>query len=289
MTKVRKKIYKRRISRSFGGDMVMVLVLTVFGLFMAMPFVYAIMQSLKPMEEIFAFPPRFFVMHPTLENYYMLTQAIGGTWVPVGRYALNSIIVLIISTAGHIIIAAMGAFPLAKMRFKGNRAISNFITYSLLFTAPVTAFPQYIIMAKCGMINTYYALILPSLAAPIGIFLLKNFMVQIPDSLLEAARIDGATNFQMLWKIAVPNVRPAILTLLIFTTQSVWNGANTGFIYSEQLKTLPTMLNQLAASGMARAGVAAAVAVVVMLVPIAIFIVSQSRIIETMAYSGIKE
>lgn len=289
MTKRRRVFYKRRISRSFKGDLLLVIVLAIFGAFMALPFLYAIMQSLKPMEEIFAFPPRFFVINPTLENYYMLTQAIGGTWVPVGRYALNSLIVLVVATSGHIIIAAMGAFPLAKMHFKGRRFISNLITYSLLFTAPVTAFPQYVIMAKTGMIDTYYALILPSLAAPIGIFLLKNFMVQIPDTILEAARIDGATNFQMLWRIAIPNVKPAILTLVIFTTQAIWNGANTNFIYSEQLKPLPTMLNQVAAAGMARAGVAAAVAVVIMMVPISIFIASQNRIIETMAYSGIKE
>ena len=143
-------------------------------------------------------------------------------------------------------VAAMGAFPLAKMQFKGKNAINKIITYALLFTAPVTAFPQYIIMAKVGLVNTYFAMILPPMAAPLGIFLLKNFMVQLPNGVLEAARIDGASNFQVMRKIALPNVLPALWTLVIFTTQSVWNGGSTNkFIYSESLKTLPVMLNQI--------------------------------------------
>lgn len=283
-------IYKKKVNRSVGGNTVLLLVLMLLGAFMIIPFLYAILQSLKPTEEIFAFPPRFWVNHPTLDNYFMLTQALEDTWVPLGRYVLNSLIVTTVATAGQILVAAMGAFPLAKMQFKGKNAINKIITYALLFTAPVTAFPQYIIMAKVGLVNTYFAMILPPMAAPLGIFLLKNFMVQLPNGVLEAARIDGASNFQVMRKIALPNVLPALWTLVIFTTQSVWNGGSTNkFIYSESLKTLPVMLNQIVSSGLSRAGVGAAVTVLVMLVPLTIFIFSQSKIIETMSFSGIKE
>ena len=287
------KIHLRRagrLSRSLGGDICLALVLIIFGAFMILPFLYAVMQSLKPTEEIFAFPPRFFVMHPTLDNFYMLTQAMNDTWVPVGRYFLNSLFVTGVATAGQILVSALGAYPLAKMHFRGQKAISALIVYALLFTAPVTAFPQYIIMAKCGMIDTYSAMILPAVAMPISIFLLKNFMSQLPDSVLEAAKIDGASHYGTFWRIAVPNIRPAMLTLLIFTIQNVWN-TDTGmrFVYTEALKPLPLMLSQIASSGLSRAGVGAAVTVVIMLVPITVFLITQSNIMETMAFSGIKE
>lgn len=279
----------QKINRSLGGNILLLLVLTLFGLFMALPFIYAILQSLKPTQEIFAFPPRFFVSNPTLDNFYMLTQAVGDTWVPIGRYVLNSLLVTVIATAANCIFAAIAAFPLAKLNFRGNKFIFEIITYALLFTAPVTGFPQYVIMGKTGLIDSYWAMILPPIAMPMGLFLLKNFMSQLPDAVLEAAEIDGASTFQALMKVAIPNVKPAILTLIIMTSQEVWNGAGANFIYSEPLKLLPTVLYQIAASGLARAGVASAVAVVIMIVPVTIFILLQSKVIETMAFSGIKE
>ena len=285
-----KRPKKVRLSRSVGGDIVLFFTLLLFGTFMGLPFLYSIMQALKPTEEIFAFPPRFFVMHPTFDNFLSLSTAVSDSWVHVGRYIFNSLFVTSVAVCGNIAVASLGAFPLAKMEFGGKKVISHLITSALLFTAPVTAFPQYIIMAKCHMVDTYWALILPPMAAPLGIFLLKNFMTQLPNSVLEAAKIDGANNFTILHRIALPNVRSAILTLVIFVTQSVWNGGSTNkFIYSEEMKTLPLMLNQVVASGLARAGVGAAVTVVVMMFPLAIFLFSQNKIIETMAFSGIKE
>lgn len=279
----------KKINRSLGGNMLLLLALTLFGLFMALPFIYAILQSLKPTQEIFAFPPRFFVSNPTLDNFYMLTQAIGDTWVPMGRYIVNSALVTVTATAGNCLFAAMAAFPLAKLHFRGNRLVSEIVTYALLFTAPVTQFPKYVIMAKTGFIDSYWALFLPPIAMPLGLFLLKNFMSQLPDSVLEAAEMDGASIYQTLWRVAIPNVKPALLTLIILTSQEVWNGAGASFIYSEPLKLLPTVLNQIAASGLARAGVGSAVAVVIMIVPVSVFILLQSKVIETMAFSGIKD
>lgn len=279
----------RRLSRSKGGDAAIFIMLVFFGAFMILPFVYAILQSLKPMEEIFAFPPRFFVVRPTMDNYYQLSQLTSNLWVPFGRYLMNSLFVTAVGTVSHIVLASMAAFVLAKYRFPGSRVMSEAVTLALMFSAQVTAIPQYVLMAKMGMINTYWALILPSVAGTLGLFLMRNFMVSLPFSLIESANIDGAGLFRIFWQIVMPNVKPAWLTLLIFTFQSLWNGAGSRFIYTESLKVLPTILNQISSAGIARAGVGSAVAVVLMIPPIITFLLVESNVLETMAHSGIKD
>lgn len=289
--RIRLRLWRKKVSRSSWGNILLLLVILLFGLFMALPFIYAIIHSLKPMEEIFTFPPRFWVRRPTLDNYLSLGQVMNAMWVPLGRYVFNSVFVTLVCTGGHCLIAAMGAYPLAKMRFRGRRAINEIVTVSLLFTTAVTAFSQYIVMAKTNMIDTYWALLLPQMANPLGLFLLTNFMRQLPDSLIETAKIDGAGNFGIMWRIAIPNVRPAILTLIILLSQTVWNGDySQRFIYDEALKLLPIAMNQIVVTNtIFRVGVGSAASVVIMIVPVTIFLVSQSRIIETMAFSGIKE
>ena len=279
---------RKKFKRQKGGAGFL-FVLFVFGSFMTVPFLYAIMQSFKPIQEILIFPPRFYVSSPTLDNFRQLFRSVGGDWIPFGRYVVNSLFVTFTVTVGNIAVSLLAAFPLAKLKFKGSRAIFKLITYSLLFSGPVTAFPQYILMSKIGLIDTYFALILPFVATPMGAFLLKNFLVQIPDSMLEAARIDGASNYRTLFHIVTPNMKPAVLTLVILTFQSVWNGGGTSFVFTEKLKVLPTLLSQKVASGVARMGVGAASAVLMMILPLTVFLITQSQIIETMAFSGIKD
>lgn len=279
----------KRLSRSKGGDIAIFVMLVFFGAFMILPFVYAVLQSLKPMDEIFAFPPRFFVVHPTFDNYYQLGQLTSDLWVPFGRYLLNSVFVTVVGTVAHIVLASMAAFVLSKYRFPGSRLFSESVTLALMFSAQVTAIPQYVLMAKTGMINTYWALILPSVAGSLGLFLMRNFMVSLPFSLIESANIDGAGLFKIFWRIVMPNVKPAWLTLLIFTFQSLWNNTGSKFIYTESLKVLPTILNQISTSGIARVGVGSAVAVVLMIPPIILFLFVESNVLETMAHSGIKD
>ena len=283
------RITKRLKSKRKKGGIGFLLVLFLFGLFMTIPFYYAIMQSFKPIQEILIFPPRFYVSSPTLDNYRQLFRSVGGDWIPFGRYVFNSIFVTLIVTVGNVAVSILAAYPLAKLNFKGSKVIFKIITYSLLFSGPVTAFPQYILMAKVGLIDTYYALILPFVATPMGAFLLKNFLIQLPDTMLEAARIDGASNYRTLFSVVAPNMKPAILTLIILTFQAVWNGGGASFIYTEKFKVLPTLLSQIVASGTARIGVGAASAVLMMILPLTVFIITQSQIIETMAFSGIKE
>lgn len=276
------------VTRSLGGDIFITIVLVLMSAFMMLPFVYAIMQSLKPMEEIFIFPPRFFVENPTLSNYQTLSKLTDSLWVPFSRYLINSVVVTVAGTGFGLIVASMAAFPLAKYPFPGAKWLFNLVTTALLFAGPVTALPQYIIVAEMGLINTLWSVILPAVGMPLGLFLMRNFMTQIPDEMLEAARIDGAGIWRSFISVALPMVKPAALTLIIFTFQSLWNSTGGTFIYDEKIKLLPTILNQVVTAGIARAGSGAAASVIMMIPPFITFIILQSRIIETMAYSGIK-
>ena len=194
-----------------------------------------------------------------------------------------------IGTIGHLLVASLCAYALAKHRFPGRNLIFWIIVTALMFSTQVTAIPNYLIMSKIGWLDSYLALIIPAIAKPLGLFLMKQFMEQIPDSLLEAARIDGAKETTVFLRIAMPQVKPAWLTLIIFCFQDLWNLQGSNYFYREELKTLPYALSQISAAGISRAGATAAVAVIMMIVPITIFIISQSNIIETMASSGIKE
>ncbi|SHI13672.1 ABC-type glycerol-3-phosphate transport system, permease component [Butyrivibrio fibrisolvens DSM 3071] len=276
-------------SHSLVGDVFSIALLVILGSFMALPLVLAISNSLKPLEELFIFPPRFFVRNPTLDNFHDVFVLMSGSWVPFARYTFNTVFITLVGTFGHLIIASLCAYALAKYKFPGQKVIFWIIVTALMFSTQVTAIPNYLIMSKIGWLDSYASLIVPAIAKPLGLFLMKQFMEQLPDSLLEAARIDGASEFKVFWKIAMPQVKPAWLTLIIFCFQDLWNLQGSNYIFSEELKTLPYALSQISAAGIARSGATAAVAVIMMIVPIAIFIASQSNIIETMASSGIKE
>lgn len=275
-------------ARSTGGDMAVFLILLLVGMFMMLPFVYAIVQSLKPTEEIFAYPPKFFVRNPTGENYKTLSQLVDSLWIPFGRYIINSAMVTIAGTGLNLLFGSMAAFAFAKYKFPGNRWMFLLVEAALLFSGTVTALPQYIIMSGLGLINSLFALIIPAAGTPLGLFLMKNFMVQIPDTVIEAATIDGAGIFKIYYKICMPLVKPAALTLIIFSFQGLWNSTGGNYIYEEAWKLLPTVLNDVASSGIARVGSASAASVLMMIPPCILFIVTQSRIVETMAFSGIK-
>ena len=279
----------KRVNRSTGGNVLVFLMLIILGGFMLLPVVYTVVQSFKPMEELFLFPPRFTVSNPTLKNFKLIGQLIDNLWVPFSRYTFNSVFVSAVGTAGNVIIASMAAYPLAKNDFPGKKFLFKIVTVALLFSGGVLGLAQYIIMAKLHMINTYWALILPSVATPMGLFLMKQFMEGISTSLLEAARIDGMNEFQIYWSIVMPNVKPAWLTMIIFAFQGMWSMTGGNFIYKEELKMLPTALAQIQSGGIARAGVAAAANLLMFIPPVVMFLITQSSIMETMAHAGIKE
>lgn len=278
-----------KLTRSTGGQVANVIILLIFAVFFALPLVYAISSAFKPMDEIFLFPPRFFVRNPTTTNFQDLLILMQQSWVPFTRYIFNTVFITIIGTIGHVLIASLAAFALAKHRFPGKNFIFQVVVLSLMFSAHVTAIPSYLIMSGLGWIDTFAAIIVPNLGYTLGLFLMKQFMEQIPDSLLEAARIDGASELRVFFTIAMPSVRPAWLTLIIFVFQNLWNATGGTYIYSEELKTLPYALQQIQIGGIARAGVSAAAALIMMSVPIIMFIIAQSNVIITMSSAGIKE
>lgn len=280
---------RRRINRSFTVSFLLFAFLGLFGAFMSLPLIYTVNNAFKPLDELFIFPPRFFVVNPTMENFLDLVILMGNSWVPFSRYIANTLFITIVGTAGHIIFASAAAFPLAKYRFPGSQVLFSIVVLSLMFSPHVTAVPNYMVMSWLGWIDSHASLIVPALAYSLGLFLMKQFMEQLPDALLEAAKIDGASEYRIFWQIVMPNVKPAWLTLMILQFPALWGSDGGRFIYSENLKTLNYALGQIIQGGIARAGVGAAVALVIMIVPITLFIISQSSVIQTMASSGLKD
>lgn len=279
----------RRNKVAIAGDITTYILLALYGAFMALPLIYSVIQAFKPYNELFIFPPRFFARQPTIANFTQLFDLTSSSWVPFSRYVFNTILNTVVGTLLHIIAAAMCAYPLAKNKFPGRNVIFNIIVWSLLFTGGVTEVPVYLVMSKLGIIDTYFAYWLPEISVAIGIFLLKQNMAEIPDAMIEAARIDGASEWTILWRIAMPAVKPAWLTLAIFAFQRNWNATSTTYIYTETIKTLPAALSQITTAGsVARAGEAYAASVIMMIPPIIFFIIAQSSTVKTMSHAGIK-
>ena len=282
-------IKKRKPNRSVGGDMLVYIFLGLMAIAMVFPLVYAVENSLKPLDELFRFPPKIFARNPTLDNFADLFVNMGKSTVTFSRYVFNTAFITVVGTAGHLLIASMGAFVLAKYEFPGGQTFFKIVTTALMFSGYVTQIPNYLIINKLGWIDTYWAIIIPAFAMPIGFFLMKQFMEGLPTSLIEAAKIDGANEWRVFTGIVMPNVKPAWLTMIIYSVQALWNNPASMYIYSEEKKALVYALTQIQSGGIARTGQAAAVQVIAISVPIIIFVFSESQILETMASSGLKD
>lgn len=279
----------KQLNRSHFGNFSIFLMLAVMGVFMALPLYLSIITSFKPPEELFIFPPRFYVVNPTGKNYTQLFQLVSNTVVPLSRYLFNSIFVSIASTTMGVIFGAMAAYPFAKKKFIGREIMWKLIMLTLLFSGGVTSLPSYIVKAKLGLINTYWVLILPHIASTLHMFLLRQFMLQIPDVLLDAGKIDGAGDMRIFFHVVLPNIKPAWMTVMVLSFMSIWNLGSGGVIWDEPLKLLPSALTQITSASISRTGVSAASAVLLMIPPIVSFIVTQSKMLQTMAHSGIKD
>lgn len=267
--------------------------LTLLGIFMLMPLVYMVSTAFKPLEEMFLYPPRFFVRTPTLQNFSDLMIAINGLSVPFSRYFFNSLLVTLCVTAGNVIICSMAAYPLAKYpRMPGAKLFFNIVIATLMFAPEVTQIPRYLIASQLHLIDTYAGLILPLLAGSYGMFLMKQFMEQLPIEIIEAAKVDGASEWTIFWKIVMPLVRPAWITLILLSFISTWNDYFTPLVFtrSEQMKTLPLVLSTLGGGPgvVARTGAVAAASLIVTIPTLLLFLFLQRYVMETMAHSGIK-
>ncbi len=280
---------ERKLNRSMAGNTLLFVLMGICGVAMALPLVMVVNNALKPLDELFQFPPKIFVRNPTLENFSDLFILMNDTWVPFSRYMLNTIIITGGGMIGHVVIASLAAYPLAKHNFPGKKILFQMVVLSMMFSWTVTQTPQYMIISWLGINNSYWALILPACAFGMGLYLMKQFMEQLPDSLMESARLDGASEFRIFWSIVMPNVKPAWLTLAIFQFQQMWGNTGGTFLRDEQLKPLQYALYQISAGGAARAGAAAAVTFLIAAVPITFFLICQSNVLETMTSSGMKE
>lgn len=290
MAKLRTRKHKVVLARSAGGDAGISVILVILGAFMFLPMIYVVMQSLKPLDELWMYPPRFYVMSPTLKNFKDLFTLMNISWVPFSRYIFNTVLVSVAGTAGHLFLASLAAYALAKIKFPGRNLMFQTVQMSLMFNATVTAITSFILMSALHWLDSYWALIVPAWCSSLGLYLMKQFMdTNVNDSVLESARLDGAKELKIFWVIAMPMVKPAWLTLIIYSFQGLWNAGASMYIYSEQFKSFNYAIGQILAGGIKRAGAGAASQVIMMLVPIIIFIVSQSNIIETMGSSGMKD
>ena len=280
---------QRKLNRSRAGNALLFFIMIVCGIFMVYPLVMILNNAFKPFDELFRYPPKLFVKNPTWKNFKDLFVLMNNSWVSFGRYIINTIIITGGGTIGHILIASMAAYPLAKMAIPGKKILFGIVVMALMFNGTVTSIPNYMIISYLGLNNTYLALLLPAFSSSLGLYLMKQFMEQLPDALLESARLDGAGEMKIFLQIVMPNVKPAWVTLAIFQFQALWGNTGSGFLRSEQLKPLQYALYQVASGGVMRQGAAAVVQLIVAAIPITFFLICQSQIIETMTTSGIKE
>ncbi len=288
--KLRVRGHRVILNRGTGGDTGITLMLAIFGVAMFFPMYYTVIQSLKPLDELFVFPPRLWVQSPTLDNFRDLFVLMSDSWVPFSRYIFNTVFITACGTLGNLLLASMTAYALSKMHFPGRNFMFTLIVMSLMFHSTVNQVTHFILLSAFGWVDTYLSIIVPSLASTMGLYLMKQFMESnVPDTVLESARLDGAGEFRTYWIIAMPMVKPAWLTLIIETFKGLWNTGASIYIHSEQLKTFNYAIGQILAGGIVRSGAGAASTVIMMAVPIGIFVFNQSKIIETMGSSGMKD
>ena len=271
------------------GAMELFLLIFLLAAFMAFPLYYTVIQSLKPIEEIFRFPPTLYVSRPVMDNYGEMFRILANMWVPLSRYLFNTLFIAVLGTGLHVLVAGMAAYPLAKHNFPGRNLIFGVIMLGLLFVNQVTFVPSFVIIAKLDILNTYLAYLLPTIGVSLGLFLMRQFISQLPDSMLEAAKIDGANEHRVFFSIVFPSIKPAVITVIIFQFINLWNGLPSDVVYNEEFKSLTQAMSQItAANAYARYGPSMAASVIMMIPPIVIFVSLQSKVIETMTSAGIK-
>ena len=281
-----RKFRLRRIKPSRAVLFVFMMAMAVFSL---LPIVYVVSTAFKPMDELLRFPPQFIVRRPTTSNFVDLSMALSSFSVPFSRYIFNSVVVTVTTVVGTVIISAMAAYALSKLKLVGAGVIFGIIVAALMFSSQVTQIPMYMLVSSRGMINTYWALILPKLAVPYNVFLIKQFFDQVPDALIESAVIDGAGKFRIFWRIVMPVCKPAWTTVVVFSFVSYWNDYFGPLVFTntDDMKTL-TLAVQTIGSSLSRTGANAAATLLMIIPTVLVYVFMQRQVIETMVHSGIK-
>lgn len=285
------KINPSRFDRS---QLKFFIILSILGIFMVLPIIYIISTAFKPMEELFAYPPKFFVRRPTFDNFRMLFRVVSSSGIPLSRYLFNSILSSLTMVLTSVIISAMAAYILSKKKFKTKNLLFEINTLALMFVPAAVQIPRYLIIEKLGLLDTFMALVLPLIAMPVNVFLIKQFVDQVPNSLIESASIDGANDFYVLFKIVVPIIKPALVTVAILAFQTSWNTPDPSsyYINDDAKKTfaffMQAITSRTTGNTVEGQGIASAASLILFIPNIVIYILMQNKVINTMAYSGIK-
>lgn len=284
-----KRINPQKFER---GQIKIMLILLPLVIFMALPIIFIVNHAFKPMEELFAFPPTFFVNNPTLDNFTKLMKYSDTSSIPLTRYIFNSLLVTGLTVGLSLLLTTLTAFALSKIKFKGRNMMMQINQLAIMFVGTAVLIPRFLVICFFNVNNTIWAHILPLLALPVALFLVKQFVDQVPDSLIEAAYIDGATDFQVYRKVIIPMIKPAIATAAILVFQQVWTNMETSnyFVDDNSLKTLTFYMNTLAGANtsVAGQGMAAAASLIMFLPNLILFVILQNKVMNTMANSGIK-
>ena len=292
-TYARRTLSLRALRRADPFIVLLLLFLTLLAVIMLLPIIYLFNHALKPFHELFLFPPTLIARNPTLQNYVELFTISEDAYIPVSRYVFNSFVVTLLATGGMIVTSALCAYPLSKHRFPGRALLFSVIVVSLLFVAEVLTIPRYVVVSNLGIMNNYWGHLLPIISLPVGVFLLKQFVDQVPEEMLDAAKIDGASEVRIFARIVIPIVAPALATVGILAFQLAWNNVETSglFMQDESMKTLAFYMTSLTANlsnTVARQGAAAAGALILFVPQLVVFLIFQHKVIATMAHSGIK-
>ncbi|MEV5027834.1 carbohydrate ABC transporter permease [Paenibacillus sp. LPE1-1-1.1] len=289
------KLWRRRSKpfRLTPTEKISAVMLVLLSIFMLMPLVYIFNNALKPYQELFNFPPTIWVRNPSMQNFIELWAITKNSAIPMSRYIFNSVFVAVMTVVLVTGVSAMCAYPISKHKFPGHRIVFGTILVTLLFAPETVAIPRYLVVSNLGVMDTYFGHLLPMVAVPVGVFLMKQFIDQLPDELLDAAKIDGAKEFTIFLKIVIPICMPAVATISIIAFQDAWGNTETSslFMQDETMKTFPFFISTLTsnmANSVARQGAAAAAALIMFLPNLIIFLIFQSKVITTMAHSGIK-
>ncbi len=284
------KINPSRFSKS---QLPFFFILIPFSMLMIFPILFIFNHAFKPRSELFAYPPRFFVRRPTFDNFSRLFRLASSSGIPFSRFLVNSLIVTVIGVGLAILFTSLAAYGLSKLKFKGKKLLFEINTLALMFVPVAVQIPRYLVIARLGLIDSYWAHILPVIVMPVAMFLIKQFIDQTPNELIESAKIDGASEMEIFFKIIMPIITPALATVGILAFQMIWNDVTSSTLYidSESKRTLAFYMQSLVArtgNNVAGQGMAAAASLIMFLPNLILFVFLQSKVMNTMAHSGIK-
>lgn len=275
------------------GQIKLYLFVIPLALITGLPIVFIFFHAFKPMEELFAFPPKFITTNPTLDNFRQLFKASRSAGIPLSKYVFNSLLITLSVVLSSMILSSAAAYAMSKLKFKGRDFIFNLNQLALMFVPVAVMIPRYLVVEFLGLTDTYWSQILPLIPLPVSVFLLKQFVDTVPDSLIEAAYMDGATELHVFFKIIIPMIKPALATAAILVFQQVWTNleASNYYINDDSLKSLAFYMNTLASANgntVAGQGVQAAASLIMFVPNLVLFCLLQNKVMNTMAHSGIK-